>query len=184
VRYHKGQPDQAAAVLAWPTGGGIDQLSESRKLEVLALIFGDRMFDQLREAEGASYSPIVDSDWPIGLDRGGNFAVIAQLKPEGVDHFFDLTRNIAGDLAKKPVTPDEMTRAIKPLIERITRASTGSQFWMRHLEGSSTDPRRIDAIRGILADYRRITPADLQATAKKWLGPDKAYALKVVPQKK
>jgi zinc protease len=184
VRYHKGQPDQAAAVLAWPTGGGIDQLSESRKLEVLALIFGDRMFDQLREAEGASYSPIVDSDWPIGLDRGGNFAVIAQLKPEGVDHFFDLTRNIASDLAKKPVTPDEMTRAIKPLIERITRASTGSQFWMRHLEGSSTDPRRIDAIRGILADYRRITPADLQATAQKWLGPNKAYALKVVPQKK
>ncbi len=184
VRYHKGQPDQAAAVLAWPTGGGIDQIGESRKLEVLALIFGDRMFDQLREAEGASYSPIVDSDWPIGLDSGGNFAVIAQLKPEGVDHFYDLTRAIAANLAEKPVTADEMTRAIKPMVERITRASTGSQFWMRHLEGASTDPRRIAAIRGILADYRRITPADLQATAKRWLAPEKSYAIKVLPQKK
>ncbi|MEY2927134.1 MAG: hypothetical protein RL367_1611 [Pseudomonadota bacterium] len=184
VRYHTGPVDQAAAVLAWPTGGGIEQIGESRRLEVLALIFGDRMFDQLREAEGASYSPIVDSDWPIGLDSGGSLAVIAQLKPEGVDHFFDLTRSIAVNLASKPVSDDEMTRAIKPLIERITRASTGSMFWMRHLEGSSTDPRRIAAIKGILADYRRMTPADLQATAKRWLVPDKAFAIKVLPQKK
>ena len=184
VRYHNGLPDQAAAMLAWPTGGGIVDIYESRKLEVLGLIFGDRMFDQLREAEGASYSPIVDSDWPVGMESGGNFAVIAQLKPEGVDRFFELTRAIAVSLASKPVTDDEMTRAIKPLTERITRASTGSTFWMRNLERASSDPRRIDAIRGILADYRRMKPADLQATAKRWLVAEKSYALKVLPQKK
>ena len=184
VRFHNGLADQAAAVLAWPTGGGINDIYESRKLELLGLIFGDRMFDQLREAEGASYSPIVDSDWPVGMTGGGSFAVIAQLKPEGADHFFDLTRRIAADLAANPVTDDEMTRALKPLVERITRASTGSTFWMRNLEGASTDPRRISAVRSILADYRRIKPADLQETARRWLVSDKAYALKVVPQKK
>jgi predicted Zn-dependent peptidase len=31
------------------------------------------------------------------------------------------------------------------------------------------------------ADYANITPADIQAAAKKWLKPETAWKLKVVP---
>ncbi len=184
MRTHKGAADQASAVVAWATGGGQAGTYESRKLDVLAQIFGDRMFDQLREAEGASYSPSVDSSWPTGFDSGGNFAVIAQLKPDGVDRFYKLTQTIATDLASKPVTADELKRAVLPMKERISRASTGSMFWMRNLEGVSFHPEKIDALKSILADFSRITPADLQETAAKWLKPGQEFKLTILPEKK
>ncbi len=182
TRTHKGAIDQAAAVLAWPTGGGIAGTYESRKLEMLAQIFGDRMFDQLREAEGASYSPVVDSSWPTGFTSGGNFAVIAQLKPQGVARFYEISERIAADLATKPVTADELKRAIAPTRERISRSSTGSMFWLRNLEGVSFDPMRLTVLKTILADFTRMTPVELQATARQYLLREKAFKMTVVPE--
>ncbi len=184
ARTHKGLIDQAAAVLAWPTGGGVVGTYESRKLEMLAQIFGDRMFDQLREAEGASYSPVVDSSWPTGFASGGNFAVIAQLKPQGIARFYEISERIAADLATKPVTADELKRAVVPMRERISRSSTGSMFWLRNLEGVSDDPLRLTVLKSILSDFTRMTPTDLQATAIKWLVPGNAFKMTVVPEGK
>ncbi len=184
IRTHKGAADQAVAVLAWPTGGGMSDVFESRKLDLLSAIFNDRMFDQLREAEGQSYSPSVNSEWPTGIEGGGSFSVVSQVKPEGVDRFYALTKSIAADMASKPVSDDEMKRAVGPLIELNKRASSGNTFYMQRLAGATRDPRRIEALQSLFTDYARITPADLQASAKKWLVPEKAFSLIVLPQKK
>ncbi len=61
------ETDQGAAVIAWLTGGGSAGITESRKLEVLAAIFRDRLIDQLRSQAGISYSPSVASQWPVGM---------------------------------------------------------------------------------------------------------------------
>jgi zinc protease len=45
---HRGARDQAAAVMAWPTGGGISGITEGRQLETLAAIFRDRLFEKLQ----------------------------------------------------------------------------------------------------------------------------------------
>ncbi|MGH6781821.1 MAG: M16 family metallopeptidase, partial [Sphingomonadaceae bacterium] len=112
VRTHRGPAEQSAAVLAWPTGGGLGSISESRKLEVLAAIFNDRLFDQLRSAAGASYSPTVASQWPTGMDNGGYLIVLGQLKPAATEQFFTLARSIAADLAARPVDADELQRTL------------------------------------------------------------------------
>ncbi len=182
VRTHKGPKEQAAAILAWPLGGGLGGVYESRKLDLLASIFNDRMFVQLREEEGASYSPNVDSSWPLGLASGGNFVVSSQLKPEGFDRFFVISKGIAADLAAKPVTADELARVINPLHESITRASSGNMFWMGQLIGVSRDPRRITALQSLVTDFLKITPAELQEVARKWLVPEKAFQLEVGPK--
>ena len=184
VRTHRGAADQAAAVLAWPTGGGLDDVTESRRLDILAAIFSDRLFDQLREAEGASYSPNVSSQWPDGMDSGGNLVVSSQLRPESVDKFFVIARAVAADFVAKPVTADEMARAVNPMRQMIARASSGNNFWMSQLGGSSTDPRKIAALRSLQFEIARITPADLQASAKRWLIPDKTFSMIVLPEKK
>jgi zinc protease len=184
VRTHKGPADQAVALLSWPIGGGIGEVYESRKLDLLSAIFNDRMFDQLREAEGQSYSPNVSSDWPSGMDGGGNFSVTSQVNPSGVDRFFSLSKSIAADMASKPVTPDEMARSVGPLIELIKRASSGNMFYMQRLAGATREPQRIAALKTLLSDYQRITPAELQAAAKRWLVPEKAFSLVVLPEKK
>ena len=184
IRTHRGSADQAAAVLAWPTAGGLDDIAESRRLDMLAAIFSDRLFDQLREAEGASYSPNVSSQWPVGMASGGNIIVSSQLRPETVDKFFTIARAVAADFVAKPVSADELARAVNPMRQLIARASSGNTFWMSQLGGASTDPRKLAALRSLPSDYARITPADLQASAKRWLIPGKSFSMVVLPEKK
>lgn len=182
IRTHKGPADQAAAILAWGTGGGLDDVFTSRKLEVLSAIFNDRLFERLREGEGGSYSPNVSSNWPTGMKSGGSFFVSAQLKPEGVDRFFALSREIAADLVSKPVSDDELQRAVGPMKQQIARASSGNSFWLAYLAGATTDQRRINAVNSLASDIARITPADVQTVAKRYLKPKTSFSMIVLPE--
>ncbi len=177
VLTHRGPVDQAAAVLAWPTAGGPTGTYESRKLDVLAAIFNDRMFDQLREGEGQSYSPNVSSSWPAFMSGGGSFIVTSQLNPKGVDRFFALSKAIAADLAAKPPSADEIARSVGPLKQVIARASSGNGFWLGQLQGATGDPSRITNVASLTYDYGRITPAELQEAAKRWLVPGMVGAM-------
>ena len=184
VRTHDGPETQAAAVIAWPTGGGVAGAAESRRLEVLAQIFQDRMFERLRNDAGASYSPNVQSQWPMGLPGGGRLLAIGQVAPDKVDYFFRLSREIAADLVARPVTDDELRRVLVPLGQAFLRATTGNLFWLRQLGGATYDPRLYDAARSLPRDLIAITPAVLQQTAAKYLRPDADWTLAVVPGKK
>jgi zinc protease len=185
VRFvHKGQSDQASAMIAWATGGGVAGLAESRQLDVLAAIFNDRMFEQFREGEGASYSPDVSSSWPLGLSGGGSFTVASQVKPEKVDSFFTRVDAIAADLATKPVTADELARAIGPMRQHLARASSGNQFWLGQLGGISTDRSKVEQLRTWPRDLATVTPEVLQALAKRYLVKGKAMSVVVAPQPK
>jgi zinc protease len=183
MRTHRGPDDQAAAVMAWPTAGGIADVYESRKLDILAAIFNDRLFDQLREGEGASYSPNVSSQWPLGMASGGSFVVMSQVKPQGVDRFFALTSSIAAQMASQPVTADELARSVGPLRQLIARAASGNTFWLNQLGGITREPRKEQALITLSTDYARITPEELQATAKRWLVPGKEFRMTVLPGK-
>jgi zinc protease len=183
IRTHSGAENQAAAVIAWPTGGGVEHIAEARRLEVLAAVMGDRLIEQLRSQAGVSYSPQVASQWPIGLDGGGRLIAIGQVPPEKTDFFFDLARKIAADLVANPISDDELQRVVTPLTQYVLRASTGNQFWMQILGGATTDPRRITAARAIIHDLKSVTAADLQATARTYLRPDKDWTMAVVPKK-
>ncbi|RJF90395.1 M16 family metallopeptidase [Sphingomonas cavernae] len=183
VRTHSGAAEQSAAVIAWPTGGGLDNITEARKLEVLAAIFNDRLFDQLRSSAGASYSPTVASQWPTGMDNGGYLIVLGQLKPEGTEQFFKLAREIAADLAAKPVDEDELRRTLGPIQQYYMRASTGNQYWMRETAGSSRDPRKLAAMESLARDLLSITPEQIQETAGRYLIADKSWSMVVLPEK-
>ena len=182
VRYHRGDANQAAAVVAWPSGAGVDNLRESRHLEVLASVFNNRLMDAMREHAGASYSPVVRSSWPSDVNSGGRIAALAQLRPEDVPVFFAEAEKIARDLASAPVGEDEYNRVVEPLRQYVSRASTGNLFWLYQLEGSTVDDRRVEMLRYLLADYTRVPPADLQALAQKYFGSREGWRLAVIPE--
>lgn len=179
---HKGAADQAMAILAWPTGGGMRKITIGRQLEILAAIFNDRLFEQFREGEGASYSPDASSNWPQGSDSGGNFSVIAHVRPDALNVFFQRANAIAADLARTPVTPDEIRRATEPMLQRLSRASTGNGFWLSQLSGASTAPLRITNLLRWRDDIERTTPADIAALAKRYLRPGAALSFVIVPE--
>jgi zinc protease len=185
VLTHTGDRDQAAAAIAWPTGTGIARSKEARQLDILAQIINDRLFEKLRAIDGAAYSPSASSDWPMAFDAGEGYLLVnSQLKPERIDYFYKLVREIASDLAANPVSDDELQRTLAPMRQILARASTGNAFWMNQLEGATHDPRYVEAMRSMPRDMLTVTAVDLQALAAKYLVDDKSYSVVVLPESK
>jgi zinc protease len=179
---HRGDANQAAALISWPTGGGMDGVHESRRLYVLSQLFTNRLLEAMREKAGASYSPQVMSDWPLDSASGGSILALAQLQPKAVPDFFSTVDAIAADLVARPPSDAELGLVVEPLRQQITRASTSTGFFMNQLEGATDDPSRFAAIRTILSDYTRITPAEVQQLARRYLVPTKSWRMAVIPQ--
>ena len=179
---HRGDANQAAAVVAWPSGGGTASLRESRQLEILTQLFNNRLLEALREQAGASYSPQVFSSWPADLASGGRITALAQLEPEFVPVFFAEADKIAKDLATNPPTADELARVTEPLAQQIKRASTGYQFWLYNLEGATGDPRRVELLGSLLADYSQTSPQVMQFLAERYLAKSVPFRLAIIPE--
>ncbi len=182
IAYHRGEQGQAAAMTAWPTGGGLASPRDARGLEILAAIFNDRLFDRLRAEQGASYGPVVDSHWPTGFDSGGYLLVGSLLAPKDLDRFYSIAKEIAADLVTKPVSADELARNAGPIREQVARASTGNVYWMFLLEGATRDPRVAAAALSIQDDISAVTAADVQRLARQYLTPDRQWSLAILPK--
>jgi zinc protease len=184
VLTHRGEPDTAAALVAWPTGGGRAQLRESRQLELLAQIFQNRLFDVMREKIGASYAPQVGSSWPLDLPSGGYLSAMTQLRPRDLPAFFAAVDTIAADLVAAPPSADEIARVTEPTKQWITRLLTGNGFYLDQLQGGALEPRKFADLRSILVDSSTTTPDEMQTLAKRYLRPDTSWKLEIVPEKR
>lgn len=182
VLRHEGDADQAAAVIAWPTGGGLDRITVARKLEVLSSIINNRLLDKLRSQEGASYAPFVTNSWPEEFADGGYFGVITQLAPERIGRFYEVVDEIIADLAANPIDQDELTRNVEPLRQIIDRASTGNTFWMMQLEGVTQDPQRLAVLRHLRSDITSTTPEEIQLLTQRYLVDSTAWKLVILPE--
>jgi len=181
VLTHRGDPGQAAAMVYWPTGGGSAGLREGRQLRILAEVFSNRLLDKLRENLGAAYAPQVAAQWPVDLDKGGAIFAMAQLQPKDVPVFYATADQIAADLIARPPTADELERVTEPLRQQITRAFSGSAYFMYQLEGATSDPSRYQSLRSLMPDSTRTTPEAMQALAARYLLKGKSWRLAVIP---
>lgn len=181
---HKGPSDQVVAVIAWPTGGGLSAISEGRELEILAALFRDRLFEKFRAEQAASYSPDMASNWPDEFASGGFLMAYSQVQPKDRDRFFAFAREIAADLAARPIDDDELKRAVEPAKQYVERATSGNMFWITQMEGASYAPQRFAALSRLYSDYAKVTPARIQELAKRYFREDKAWQMVVEPEKK
>lgn len=182
IVHHSGGETQAAAILGYRTGGGLDSIRTARQLDILAAIFNDRLYERLRDQAGASYSQVVSSNWPTSFPSGGYVFAGGLVRPEDTPLMFDAARTIAAELVSTPVTTDELRRATGPASEQIVRASSGNVFWMYQTEGATRDPRHFNALRSYLTDLTSVTPAELQVLAARYLTPDRAVPILILPQ--
>jgi zinc protease len=184
VLRHKGRSDQAIGYVAWPTTDFFANPQRARDTAVMGEVLNLRLIDELREAQGATYSPSVNYSHSLVWPGYGFVSASVEIPPEKLAGFFGDVRKIAADLAAKPVSADELERAKKPRIDRIEKARVTNQYWLSELSGAQADPRRLDAVRAILPGTERVTPADVQRAAALYLSDAKAWTLEVRPQGK
>jgi zinc protease len=180
---HKGRADQAIGYIAWPTSDYWANPQRARETAVMGEVMRLRLTDELREAQGATYSPSVGYNHSFTFPGWGYVSASVEVPPAKLPEFFTDVQKIAADLRAKPVSADELSRAKKPRIETLERARVTNQYWLGELSGAQADPRKLDTIRQVIPGTERVTAADVQRAADTWLLPDKAYKLEVTPRK-
>jgi zinc protease len=182
VRTHKGRKDQAIGYVAWRTNDFYADPQRARDNAVMGEVLGLRLTDELREAQGATYSPSVNYNHSYTWSGWGYVSASVEVPPEKLPAFFADVRKIAADLAAKEVSADELARAKTPRIDRIEKARKTNEYWLSELSGAQADPRRLDAIRALIPGTERITAADVRDAARRVLPEDRAWMMVVKPE--
>jgi len=181
---HKGRDDQSVAYIAWRTDDFYADVQQARNVALLGDVIDLRLTEELRENQGATYSPSVGWSASDVWTGWGYLSARVEIPPALIDGFYRDVNKIAADLRDKPPTADEMDRARKPRLERLIKARETNDYWLEELAGAQTDPRRLAATRSALAGYERITPQEIQAAARRYLIADRAWMLVVRPEAK
>lgn len=179
VLTHKGRSDQAIGYIAWPTTDFWSNPQHAREDAVLGEVMGLRLIEQIRQAEGATYSPSVSYSHSLVWDGWGYIAATVEVPPQKLDGFFADVRKIAADLRDKGPTADELERAKKPRIDAILKSQLTNQYWLNELSGAQEDPRHLDFIRQLVPGTERVSAADVQRAAQTFLQDAKAWKLEV-----
>ena len=178
---HQGDPDQAYALIGWSTIGGAENIRPRRALALAANMFETRLFDRLREQEGATYAPDASHLAADSFREWGVFYAAAEIRPGSIDTFFRIAREIVADLAARPAQPDEFARALNPILSGIERRLATNAYWVDALEDWDRDPRAIENVRSYLADYRALTPEDVRRAVATWVTDQGDWSMLVLP---
>ena len=177
---HMGPSEQALGYVAWPTTDAIDDRTEARLVSLLAAVLELRVTEEIRENQALAYSPSVGSSASNVFEGYGSVSVTAQTTPDNQSVYFQTVDTIAAALRDTPIAEDELTRARAPVIETLRRSQAGNEYWLTELSDVATDANDIEQIQTAISDLEAITPADIQAAARRYLVPDKAWRASVV----
>lgn len=179
---HRGRADQGAAFVAWKTTDFPSDPQGARVLRLLQQVMQLRLIEEIREGQGVTYSPSssLESSWDF--PGYGYLAASIQAPPDKLADFLNDAERIAAALRETPVTADELARARNPWLEARQRALQGNEYWLAALADAQTEPGRLAAIREQIEGLRRVTPAELQAAARRYLAPDRRWSVVVVPE--
>ncbi|MFP5449556.1 MAG: M16 family metallopeptidase [Alphaproteobacteria bacterium] len=181
-RTHSGRDDQSIGYVAWPSTDFFADPQGAREAAVLGEILRLRLTEELRESQGATYSPSVNYNHAYVWTGWGYMSASVEIPPAGLDAFFADVEEIAADLRDTPVKADELERARQPRLERIARAKVTNDYWLNELAGGQADPRRLDAIRAAIPGTERVSAEDVQRAAQRILRPEAAWKIEVVPE--
>ncbi len=179
TRTDTGRADQAMAVIAWPLTDFFVDTSLSRATMLAGEVLQNRVLDEVRITQGATYSP----DTRVALSETfpdyGVALTSVEMPPAKIPGFFADVSRIAAAMRDKGVTPDELERARNPRVAGIRKAELTNDYWLSRLSGALNDPRRLELIRTTFPDYEKVTAADVQAAARRWFVDDKAWKIVV-----
>ena len=178
---HEGAPDQAHATIGWSTFGGTERVRERRALALAANMFRMRLFDELRETEGVSYSPHAQHSSSETFPNWGIFFAATELRPEHAATFFRIARAAVADLAARPARADEFERAQNPAVSGIERTLQTNGYWLSALEEWVERPQAIAEARTYLSDYRAMTPEEVRAAVARYVADAGDWSMLVVP---
>jgi zinc protease len=169
--------------VAWPTDDFWD-ISRTRRLNVLASVLTDRMRKLIREKLGAAYSQYAYNQSSL-VDPGfGVLRSVVVVKPSQAEMVTDILKELGGKLATGKVTKDELERAVEPTLTSVRDMVRTNRYWLNSvLVQSSRHPQRLEWPTTIQPDIAAITTEEISTLAARYLQPEKAAEVILLPSK-
>ena len=178
---HKGEADQALLQWTWPTTDDSD-LAETLRLGLLARVARIALTEKLREELGQAYSPSAGASNSRIYRDYGTFSLAVSVDVTQVEATRAAVDEVVAALRDSGPSADMIERARRPLLEEYDNALKDLGGWISLAARAQSDPERLDRWFAAPDLIRTITPADLQATAGKWLAAGGAVEVAVVPE--
>jgi zinc protease len=170
--------------LYWPTTDSMD-IKVDRRLSMLTTILSDRLRVKIREEIGGTYSPSASSTTSDTFPGYGYIHASCIVDPAMAAKISDAIVAIGEDLATNGVTEDELKRARQPALTSLRQALRTNSYWLSSvLRRPQEKPAVLENHRDRLTDTEAITPAELAALAKKYLGATRVSRVTILPQSK
>lgn len=179
---HKGPAEQAELRVYWPARDDSD-LGEAMRLQLLSRAMQLMLTEELREKLGESYSPGAAASLSDEFPGYGHLFAASNVDYKDLATTRAAIFAIAKELRDKPVDPDLLDRARKPLLEAMVKSRRENSYWLNYVAEAASYPDRLDRSRNGIAQVEAATPAELQALAKRYLADDKALVIKAVSDK-
>jgi len=157
-------------------------IHQTRRLNLLADVFSERMRLQIREKLGEAYSPFAFNRPSRRYDGYGVFNAVVEINPASAQLVITEIQKIAAELSTSAISQDEIKRSLEPTLNSIKDMRQRNGYWLKTvLMGSKENPQKIDWSRSINSDYASITPAELQNLSIKYLKGNEAAVIVALP---
>ena len=157
-------------------------IHKTRRLNVLADVFSERMRIQIREKLGEAYSPFAYNMASRIYEGYGVFNAVVEVVPARAQLVVDEIQKISQDLSMGGISPDEIARSLGPTLNSIKDMRQKNGYWLKTvLVGSKQHPEKIEWSRSIVSDYAAITSEDLETLSKQYLVNDSAAFIVALP---
>jgi zinc protease len=178
--HHHGAPDDALAAIYWPLPPA-PNARELARISVLRAVLLVAVRDRVREELGATYTPGAPLRrwlaWPDFAYLGIRCATL----PGKVDEVLAAIEAIAARLAAAPPAPDLVERGRNPLLAQLAREHRDNATWVRLAAVAQSHPEELDRFRDEEAALRAVTPAELADAARRYLSPQAALRVRILP---
>ena len=178
---HTGEANHAIVRYIWPTRDDRDPV-EAMALALLSEIAQIEVLDTVREKLGKAYSPSASSSLSHAWPGYGTFAVAASVDLADVADTRAALEETLRNLATAPVDSDVLQRARAPMLERIDNSLKSNSGWMALAEHAQSEPDRLTRAKTARTRLERLTASDLQMMAKRYLRPESALQVLVLPE--
>lgn len=178
---HEGRDDQSISMIAWPTTDLYASGRDGRGLTVLAAVIQNRLFDELRQKQGADYTPQAASTQSSAYRGFGYLQVRVKVAAGGDADFRATVAAIVADLKAHPISDDELLRIKKPMLDKIDLNRQNMAYIFTVLAALGVDERVRASELARRGDFNAITADDVMRLAQTYLKDDADIHIKVVP---
>jgi zinc protease len=173
---------KALVVVAFPTEDFWD-IRRTRRLNMVAELFSERLRESIREKLGAAYSPFAFNHSYRAYKGYGMIQIHVLVAPRQTDPIVEEIRRIASELTVEKAAPDEFRRVLDPTLTYIKDLRQKNDYWLNNvLTGVGRHPQQLEWSRTIEKDYASITSEEVAALARRYLVWDNAAVIVLTPR--